>query len=52
MLTRIQNERPAPQVALQQWQNNELDLGVFDQRYKSDATGAPAYDPAILLKNG
>ena len=30
--------------------NNEIDLSVFDLRYCNDETGAPAYDPAILLK--
>ncbi|MDH4230817.1 MAG: IS1182 family transposase [Nitrospirota bacterium] len=30
--------------------DNELDLSVFDLRYSNDETGAPAYDPAILLK--
>ena len=30
--------------------DNELDLSVFDDRYRNDDTGAPAYDPAILLK--
>jgi transposase len=30
--------------------DNEIDLSVFDERYKNDETGAPAYDPAILLK--
>ena len=30
--------------------DNELDLSVFDNRYCNDDTGAPAYDPAILLK--
>jgi transposase len=30
--------------------NNEIDLSVFDHRYCNDETGAPAYDPAILLK--
>jgi transposase len=30
--------------------DHELDLSVFDDRYGNDATGAPAYDPAILLK--
>ena len=29
---------------------NELDLSIFDQRFKNDETGAPAYDPKILLK--
>ena len=28
----------------------KADLAVFDARYKNDATGAPAYDPRILLK--
>ncbi len=30
--------------------DNEIDLSLFDERYKNDETGAPAYDPAILLK--
>ena len=30
--------------------DHELDLSVFEHRYKNDATGAPAYDPSILLK--
>jgi transposase len=30
--------------------DNELDLSIFDLRYRNDETGAPAYDPAILLK--
>ena len=30
--------------------DNELDLSVFEKRYKNDETGAPAFDPAILLK--
>ncbi len=30
--------------------NNAIDLSVFDLRYRNDETGAPAYDPAILLK--
>jgi transposase len=30
--------------------DNEIDLSVFDLRYKNDELGAPAYDPAILLK--
>jgi transposase len=30
--------------------DNDIDLSVFDGRYKNDETGAPAYDPAILLK--
>lgn len=28
----------------------ELDIRFFDSRYKNDETGAPAYDPKILLK--
>lgn len=30
--------------------DNELDLSVFEACYRNDETGAPAYDPAILLK--
>ena len=30
--------------------DQELDLSLFDDRYSNDDTGAPAYDPAILLK--
>src|SRR5512135_2458329 len=30
--------------------DNEIDLSVFDLRYKNDETGAPAYDPRVLLK--
>ena len=30
--------------------NHEIDLTVFEHRYRNDETGAPAYDPAILLK--
>lgn len=30
--------------------DNEIDLSIFEQRYKNDDTGAPAYDPAILVK--
>jgi transposase len=29
---------------------HEIDLSVFEARYKNDETGAPAYDLAILLK--
>jgi transposase len=29
---------------------NEIDLSLFDSRYQNDETGAPAYDPAVLLK--
>lgn len=30
--------------------DHEIDLSVFEARYRNDETGAPAYDPAILLK--
>jgi len=30
--------------------DNELDLSIFEGKYKNDETGAPAYDPSILLK--
>src|SRR4030042_486500 len=30
--------------------DNEIDISIFDERYKNDETGAPAYDPASLLK--
>lgn len=30
--------------------DHELDLSVFDVHYRNDETGAPAYDPVILLK--
>ena len=30
--------------------DNKIDLSAFDARYRNDETGAPAYDPAILLK--
>jgi transposase len=30
--------------------DHEVDLAVFEHRYRNDETGAPAYDPAILLK--
>ncbi|OMH38825.1 transposase [Motiliproteus sp. MSK22-1] len=30
--------------------DNDLDLSIFEQRYRNDTNGAPAYDPAILLK--
>jgi transposase len=30
--------------------DKEIDLSIFDLRYRNDETGAPAYDPAILLK--
>ncbi len=30
--------------------DNEIDLSIFDLRYQNDDMGAPAYDPAILLR--
>ncbi len=30
--------------------DNEIDLTIYEPRYINDETGAPAYDPAILLK--
>lgn len=30
--------------------DNQLDLSIFDSKYKNDENGRPAYDPAILLK--
>ena len=30
--------------------DEEIDLTVFEERYNNDEGGAPAYDPAILLK--
>jgi transposase len=30
--------------------DHELDLSIFDSRYQNDETGAPAFDPAVLLK--
>jgi transposase len=30
--------------------DHELDLTFFDERYRNEETGAPAYDPRILLK--
>ena len=30
--------------------DHEIDMDVFEARYSNDETGAPAYDPALLLK--
>ena len=30
--------------------DHELDLSAFHARYKNDADGAPAFDPAVLIK--
>ena len=29
---------------------DSMDMGIFERRYDNDETGAPAYDPRILLK--
>ncbi len=36
--------------ALSRLIDEEIDLSVFEARYRNDEVGAPAYDPAILLK--
>lgn len=38
------------EYALNHLIDHELDLSIFAPRYKNDEVGAPAYDPAILLK--
>src|SRR6266702_4566697 len=38
------------EYTLNQLIDHEIDLAVFEHRYQNDETGAPAYDPAILLK--
>ena len=38
------------EYTLNQLISEELDLSIFCEKYKNDITGAPAYDPAILLK--
>lgn len=38
------------EYALCQLVDHELDLAAFHARYKNDVEGAPAYDPAVLLK--
>ena len=38
------------EYALNNLIDHELDLSIFAPRYKNDEVGAPAYDPAILLK--
>ncbi|TAK82797.1 MAG: IS1182 family transposase [Betaproteobacteria bacterium] len=30
--------------------DHEIDLSELDRRYRNDETGAPAYDPAVMLK--
>ena len=38
------------EYALDYLVDNELDLSALHERYNNDETGAPAYDPAVLLK--
>ena len=38
------------EAALSRLIDEEIDLSVFEARYRNDEVGAPAYDPAILLK--
>lgn len=38
------------EFALNQLIDDKLDLSTFDSRFRNDETGAPAYDPRILLK--
>ena len=30
--------------------DHQIDMSIFEKQYENDETGAPAYDPAILLK--
>ena len=30
--------------------DTQIDMSVFENHYENDETGAPAYDPSILLK--
>lgn len=38
------------EYALHNLIDSKFDISIFDQRYNNDETGAPAYDPRILLK--
>lgn len=38
------------EYALDYLVDNELDLSRLDSRYNNDVTGAPAYNPAVMLK--
>ena len=38
------------EYALNHLIDKEFDLSIFEDRYKNDETGAPAFDPAIMLK--
>jgi transposase len=45
-----EQELPTFEYALSYLIDNEVDISIFDNRYNNDETGAPAYDPASLLK--
>jgi transposase len=38
------------EFALNDIVDNVLDLSVFDRKFRNDDTGAPAYDPRVMLK--
>ena len=38
------------EYALDYLVDHEIDLSELERRYRNDETGAPAYDPAVLLK--
>lgn len=38
------------EYTLNHFVDNDLDFSMFESRYRNDVNGAPAYDPAILLK--
>ena len=38
------------EYTLSQLIDHVLDLSIFNDKYRNDETGAPAYDPRILLK--
>ncbi len=38
------------EYALDDLIDHEVDLTVFESRFENDDTGAPAYDPAVLMK--
>ena len=39
------------EYAIHELVEQEIDLSVFENRYKNDDTGTSAFDPKILLKN-
>ena len=45
-----QIQRGTFEYSLNHLVDNELNLSIFDGRFRNDETGAPAYDPRILLK--